>query len=149
LRGETDATQEGGMGEPVRETIEGDGYAVGHLDGLGEGWGFRKVRSGLGITAFGVNAVVLPPAYAAGRHRHERQEELYFVHRGRIAIEFEDGTEHVLEEGGVARVAPEIARRLRNLDESQDAIYLAVGAADGYVGRDGVQVEGEDPRPAV
>jgi len=149
LRAETDANAEGGMAEPVRETIEGDGYAVGHLDGLGEGWGFRKVRSGLGITAFGVNAVVLPPSYASGRHRHERQEELYFVHRGRVAIEFDDGTEHVLDEGGVARVAPETARRLRNLDESQAAIYLAIGGANGYVGRDGVQVEGEDPRPAV
>jgi hypothetical protein len=23
---------------------KGDGYAVAHLDDLGEGWGFRKVR---------------------------------------------------------------------------------------------------------
>lgn len=137
------------MTEPVRETIEGEGYAVGHLDGLGEGWGFRKVRSGLGITGFGVNAVVLPPGYAAGRHKHERQEELYFVHRGRIAIEFGDGSEHVMDEGGMAWVAPETVRRLRNLDESAEAVYLAVGGAEGYVGRDGVQVEGEDPRPSV
>jgi mannose-6-phosphate isomerase-like protein (cupin superfamily) len=135
--------------EAVRETVEGDGYTVGHLDGLGDGWGFRKVRTGLGVTAFGVNAVVLPPGYAAGRHKHERQEEIYFVHRGRIAIEFGDGTEHVLDEGGVARVAPETVRRIRNLDSESEAVFLAVGAADGYVGRDGVQVEGEDPRPPV
>jgi mannose-6-phosphate isomerase-like protein (cupin superfamily) len=135
------------MSEPVRETVEGDGYTVGHLDGLGEGWGFRKVRKGLGINAFGVNAIVMPPGYAAGRHKHERQEELYFVHRGRIAIEFGDGTEHVLDEGGVARVDADTVRRVRNLDESADSIYLAVGAADGYVGRDGVEVEGENPRP--
>jgi mannose-6-phosphate isomerase-like protein (cupin superfamily) len=135
------------MSEPVRETVEGDGYTVGHLDGLGEGWGFRKVRKGLGINAFGVNAIVMPPGYAAGRHKHERQEELYFVHRGRIAIEFGDGTEHVLDEGGVARVDADTVRRVRNVDESADSIYLAVGAADGYVGRDGVEVEGENPRP--
>jgi mannose-6-phosphate isomerase-like protein (cupin superfamily) len=137
------------MNEPVRETLEGDGYAVGHLEGIGEGWGFRKVRSSLGVSAFGVNAIVLPPGYSAGRHKHERQEELYFVHRGRIAIEFGDGSEHVLDEGGMARVAPDTARRIRNLDESQDAIFLAVGGADGYVGRDGVQVQGEHPRPPV
>jgi mannose-6-phosphate isomerase-like protein (cupin superfamily) len=135
------------MADPVRETIEGDGYAVGHLDGLGEGWGFRKVRSTLGVTAFGVNAIVMPPGYAAGRHKHERQEELYFVHRGRIAIEFGDGSEHVLDEGGMAFVAPDTVRRIRNLDDSSDAIYLAVGAEGGYVGRDGVEVEGENPRP--
>jgi mannose-6-phosphate isomerase-like protein (cupin superfamily) len=137
------------MAEPVRETVEGGGYAVGHLDGLGEGWGFRKVRSGLGITEFGVNAIVLPPGYAAGWHKHERQEELYFVHRGRVAIEFGDGTEHVLDEGGLARVEPDEARRVRNLDESSESVLLAIGAAGGYVGRDGVQVKGEDPRPAV
>lgn len=137
------------MSEPVRETVEGEGYAVGHLDGLGEGWGFRKVRKGLGINAFGVNAIVMPPGYAAGRHKHETQEELYFVHRGRIAIEFGDGSEHVLDEGGMAWVAPDTVRRLRNLDESADSVYLAVGGADGYVGRDGVEVEGENPRPGV
>jgi quercetin dioxygenase-like cupin family protein len=129
--------------------VEGDGYAVGHLDGLGEGWGFRKVRKGLGINAFGVNAIVMPPGYAAGRHKHQKQEELYFVHRGRIAIEFGDGSEHVLDEGGVAWVAPDTVRRVRNLDDSADSVYLAVGAADGYVGRDGVEVEGENPRPPV
>jgi hypothetical protein len=47
----------------------------------------------------------------------------------------------------MAWVAPDTARRIRNLDDSADAVFLAVGAADGYVGRDGVQVEGENPRP--
>ncbi len=37
----------------------GEGYAVGHLEDLGDGPGFRKVRKGLGVTAFGVNAVYL------------------------------------------------------------------------------------------
>jgi mannose-6-phosphate isomerase-like protein (cupin superfamily) len=135
------------MAEPVRKTVEGDGYTVGHLDGLGSGFGFRKVRTGLGVNAFGVNAIVMPPGYSAGRHKHETQEELYFVHRGRIAIEFGDGSEHVLDAGGVARVDPDTVRRIRNLDSDTDAIYLAVGGAGGYVGRDGVQVEGENPRP--
>jgi mannose-6-phosphate isomerase-like protein (cupin superfamily) len=135
------------MAEPVRKTVEGDGYTVGHLDGLGSGFGFRKVRTGLGVNAFGVNAIVMPPGYSAGRHKHETQEELYFVHSGRIAIEFGDGSEHVLDAGGVARVDPDTVRRIRNLDSDTDAIYLAVGGAGGYVGRDGVQVEGEDPRP--
>src|SRR3954468_23872422 len=135
------------MAEPVRNTVEGDGYTVGHLDGLGSGFGFRKVRTGMGVNAFGVNAIVMPPGYSAGRHKHEKQEELYFVHRGRIAIEFGDGTEHVLDAGGVARVDPDTIRRIRNLDSDSDAVFLAVGGAGGYVGRDGVQVDGEDPRP--
>jgi len=115
----------------------GDGWAAGNLDDMGEGPGFRKVRHALGVTAFGVNAVVVPPGYASGRHLHERQEELYFVHRGRIAIEF-GGAEHELGPGGLARVDPATVRSLRNLSETEEAVYLCVGGAGGYVGRDGM-----------
>ena len=60
----------------MTQTTTGDGWAVGSIDAMGEGPGFRKVRKELGVTAFGVNAVVMPPGYASGRHMHERQEEL-------------------------------------------------------------------------
>ncbi len=49
-----------GVSDEVREPIEGDGYALGSLDGLGEGYGFRKIRRELGVKEFGVNAIVLP-----------------------------------------------------------------------------------------
>jgi quercetin dioxygenase-like cupin family protein len=123
----------------------GDGYAVGHLDDLGEGYGFRKIRKGLDVTAFGVNAIVLPPGYATGRHFHEQQEELYFVHRGTVEFEFGDGTTHRLEEGGLARVDAPTVRRIRNVGEG-DATYVIVGGKDGYVGRDGRLPEGETSR---
>jgi uncharacterized RmlC-like cupin family protein len=130
------------MAEPVRETVEGEGYAVGHLDGLGEGFGFRKVRKGLGIQGFGANAIVMPPGYSAGRHKHEKQEELYFVHRGRIAIRMNDDTEHVLGPGGLARVDASTVRQIRNPGD-EPAVYLIAGGKDGYVGRDGQLPEGE------
>jgi hypothetical protein len=31
------------MADPVRQTIKGDGYAVTHLDAIGEGPGFRNI----------------------------------------------------------------------------------------------------------
>ena len=53
----------------------------------------------------------MPPGIESGFHYHDDQEELYFVHRGTIEIEFGDGTVHRLEEGGLARVdAPTCAR---------------------------------------
>lgn len=124
----------------------GDGYAVAHLDDLGEGPGFRKIRKTLGVTAFGVNAIVLPPSYETGRHYHEQQEELYFVHRGRIAIEFGDGSSHELEPGGLAWVDAPTVRGIRNLSDSEEAVYVVVGGKGGYVGRDGRQPEGETKR---
>jgi mannose-6-phosphate isomerase-like protein (cupin superfamily) len=126
--------------------FKGDGYAVANLSDLGEGYGFRKIRKGLDVTAFGVNAIVIPPGYETGRHLHEEQEELYFVHRGEIAIEFGDGSTHRLEAGGLARVDAPTIRKVRNLSDSEDAVYVVVGGKDGYVGRDGLQPEGETKR---
>jgi len=134
------------MADEVMETIEGEGYAVGHLDGLGEGYGFRKIRRGLGVTAFGINALVLPPGYETGRHFHEQQEETYFVHSGHVEIEFGDGSRHRLGPGAIARVDASTVRRSRNVSESEDAIYVIVGGKDGYVGRDGRLPEGEESR---
>jgi quercetin dioxygenase-like cupin family protein len=126
----------------------GDGYALGHLDDLGEGPGFRKVRKALGVTAFGVNAIVLPAGIETGAHFHDEQEELYFVHRGSIELSFGDGTRHVLHEGGLARVDAATVRSIRNVGEVE-AIYLIAGGKDGYVGRDGRVPEGEEERVRV
>ena len=120
----------------------GEGYAVGDLDALGAGPGFRKVRKGLGVTAFGVNAIVMPAGYESGFHYHDEQEELYFVHRGSMEIEFGDGTVHRLDEGGLARVDAATVRKLRNVGDG-DAIYVCAGGKDGYIGRDGRAPEGE------
>jgi mannose-6-phosphate isomerase-like protein (cupin superfamily) len=123
----------------------GEGWAVGHLDGLGEGPGFRKVRRGLDVTAFGVNAIVLPPGIETGFHYHDEQEELYFVHRGTIEMEFGDGTTEQLTEGTFARVDAATVRKVRNSGE-RDAVYVIVGGKDGYVGRDGQVPSGEEQR---
>lgn len=126
--------------------VEGAGYAVANIDDLGEGPGFRKVRRELGVTAFGANAIVLPPAYATGRHFHDAQEELYFLHRGSAAIEFGDGSIHELAPGGAVRVDAETVRGLRNLSQCEEAVFLIIGGKDGYVGRDGRLPEGEESR---
>jgi uncharacterized cupin superfamily protein len=120
-----------------KEPVTGDGWAVSSLAELGEGPGFRKIRAPLGVTAFGVNAIVLPPGTANRFHYHERQQELYLVLEGEIEIEFGDGSTHVLGPGGLARVDAATARRLRNTSDSEDATYFCVGADGGYVGRDG------------
>ncbi|MHB8233763.1 MAG: cupin domain-containing protein [Solirubrobacteraceae bacterium] len=123
----------------------GDGYAVANLDDLGDGPGFRKVRKGLGVTAFGVNAIVLPVGIETGFHYHETQEELYFVHRGTIEMEFGDGSVEKLGEGGLARVDAATVRKIRNAGDV-DAVYVCAGGKDGYVGRDGRVREGEEQR---
>ena len=115
------------MNDEARDVIEGDGYAVGSLDGLGEGYGFRKVRRELGVEAFGVNAIVIPAGYESGFHFHDE----------------EDGSSYVLETGGLARVDPSTPRKTKNVGD-EDAVIYVVGGKGGYVGRDGRVPPGED-----
>jgi uncharacterized cupin superfamily protein len=124
------------------ETTQGEGYVVSSLDQMGDGYGFRKVRRELGVTAFGINALVLPPGYATSVHYHDEQEETYFVHQGTVEFRFGDGTTHMVRAGGVARVDAATHRGMRNAGES-DAIVLVAGGKDGYVGRDGQAVDGD------
>ena len=121
-----------------KDPTKGDGWAIASIDDLGEGPGFRKVRSALGVTGFGVNAVVLPPSWVTPRHTHERQEELYLVLDGEIEFDL-DGSKHTLGPGGLVKVDPGRMRSLRNTSDTAEATYYCVGGADGYVGRDGVR----------
>lgn len=114
----------------------GEGYAIGTIDDAGEGYGFRRVRRALGVTAFGVNALVRPPGYETKWHFHDTQQELYFVHQGAIEMQFGDGTSHRLEAGCFARVDAPTVRRIRILGPGE-TIYICAGGRDGYVRHDG------------
>ena len=77
--------------DTVNDVVKGQGFAVANVDAIGDQYGFRKIRRELGVEAFGMNAIGMPPGYETGRHYHEEQEETYFVHRGEIELEFGDG----------------------------------------------------------
>lgn len=132
------------MGEQLTGKLEGDGYTAAHLDDLGDGPGFRKVRTELGVTEFGVNAVVMPVGLKSGAHWHDRQEEVYFVHRGEVEFILGENDENRvrLGPGGVIRISPQVQRSMANVGD-EDATYFVVGAAGGYIGRDGHHREGQ------
>jgi len=125
---------------------KGEGYSVANLADLGEGPGFRKIRKELGVTAFGVNAIVLPPTYETGSHYHDEQEELYFLHQGEVEFTFGDGSTQKLTPGGLAWVDAQTHRKVKNLSDSEEAVYVVVGGKDGYVGRDGNLAPGSTHR---
>ena len=106
------------------------GHAFGSVEELGEGYGFRKIRVPLGVTAFGVNAIVYPPGYEGFHHYHDTQDELYFVHAGSARIEVE-GEERT-------------PRKVSNASDSDDLVMLVVGGRGGYVERDGHMVDEAD-----
>ena len=117
-------------------------HTFGSVEELGEGYGFRKVRRALGITAFGVNAIVMPPGYNGFLHYHDVQDELYFVHQGTARFEVE-GEVRELGPGGLCHVEATTPRKFSNAGDD-DLIVLVVGGKGGYVERDGHLVHDAD-----
>jgi mannose-6-phosphate isomerase-like protein (cupin superfamily) len=117
-------------------------YSFGSIDELGDGYGFRKVRRALGVTAFGVNAIVMPPGYDGFLHYHDTQDELYLVHRGRARVEV-GGEVRELNPGGLFHAEATTPRKVSNASEDEDLALFVVGGKDGYVERDGRLVDPE------
>jgi uncharacterized cupin superfamily protein len=118
------------------------GYSFGSIDELGEGYGFRSVRRALGVSAFGVNAIVMPARFEGFNHWHDSQDELYFVHSGTARIEV-DGDVRELGPGGLVHVESTTRRKVSNGGDD-DLVLLVVGGKDGYVERDGHLVDSAD-----
>ena len=117
-------------------------HAFGSVDELGSGYGFRKVRRPLGVEAFGVNVIVMPPGYPGFRHSHEEQDDLSFVHSGTAKVEVE-GEERLLGPGGMVHVTSTTERCVSNGGD-EDLVLLVVGGKGGYVSRDGHLVDEAD-----
>jgi mannose-6-phosphate isomerase-like protein (cupin superfamily) len=121
------------------------GHAFSSLDELGDGYGFRKVRRALGVSAFGVNIVVYPPGYEGFEHWHDTQDELYFVHRGTAKFEV-GGDERILGPGGLVHVESTTHRKVTNVGDD-DLVIFVVGGKGGYVERDGHLADPERDLP--
>ncbi len=117
--------------------------AFSSLDELGDGYGFRKVRAPLGVTAFGVNALVYPPGYDGlpALPRHAGRAVLRPPRQGASSRSTARARE--LGAGGLFHCESTTPRKLSNpFDE--DAIVFVVGGKGGYVERDGHLVDPAD-----
>lgn len=118
-------------------------HSFGSIEELGEGYGFRKVRAPLGVTAFGANVIVYPPGFQGFQHFHDTQDELYFVHAGSARVEVE-GEKRTLGPGGLLHVESTTPRTVSNASETEDLVLLVIGGKGGYVERDGHMVDEAD-----
>jgi uncharacterized cupin superfamily protein len=96
---------------------------------------FQTLRRELGVSAFGINLILLEPRQRARIHAHERQEEVYLVLAGELTLLVE-GVEHLLGAKRLARVAPQVRRQLVNAGPER-LVLLALGGSGEHVGRDG------------
>jgi Mannose-6-phosphate isomerase len=95
---------------------------------------WQLVRRTLGLRAFGINIVEIPPGEQIPEHDEtdRDQEEVFFVLSGSATLVI-DGQDHPAPAGTFARLDPEHKRTVRN-DGSEPADVLIVSAprASGY-----------------
>jgi len=109
-------------------------YEVKRLGEMQRAFGgaLARVRAELGITAFGVQVVDLPPSSGdlapEHDHRHDGQEELYLLLAGSAEVVVPDGTVRLDPETFV-RLGPEVRRRIRSGPDG--ARVLMIGAVPG------------------
>ncbi len=96
---------------------------------------FLTLRRELGVTAFGLNQIVLQPGQRGRIHRHERQEEVFLVVEGNLTLIVEREA-HELGPGDLIRVAPALRRQLVNRGPGR-VVLVALGGAGEHHGRDG------------
>jgi hypothetical protein len=106
------------------------GAAIDDLPDLWDGF-LRKVRHGLGVTAFGANVMNLPPNYSTKSHDESEsgQEELYVGLRGAGWVVLGDGERLALDPDHIVAVGPGTDRVLSSGPEGLRV--LIVGAAPG------------------
>ena len=96
---------------------------------------FLPLRRQLGVSAFGMNQIVLQPGQRGRIHRHKAQEEVYLVLEGTLTLLLE-GERSELGPGELIRVAPSVRRQLVNRGPGR-LLLLALGGANEHAGRDG------------
>ena len=115
-------------------SLSGVGYAFGTIDEMGDGV-FRKVRRSSGVTAFGVNVLVIPRASTRGRtttrSRTSSTSSTPAARASRCPARRASSGR-----AGSATSSRPTPRQITSVGD-EALVMLVVGAKDGYVGRDG------------
>jgi len=126
------------------------GYTVKKIDDMEGiyGGGFKRARAELGVEAFGMQVLDLPPnmteQYPEHDHSGDGQEEVYLVLRGAAEIEV-DGDKHALDPETMVRVGPGVTRRLRTGSEGARVLALGGCAGKPYEAPDVTKLGAPDP----
>lgn len=98
---------------------------------------FFKMRRALGVTAFGLNEVVIPPGGRGIEHDEVKtdHEEVYVVLEGSGTATI-DGERVALRDGDYLRVPPEATRLLEAGDDGLRFLVVGARVQDVYDGRE-------------
>jgi mannose-6-phosphate isomerase-like protein (cupin superfamily) len=108
---------------------------------------FKRVRAELGVEAFGIQVIDLPPnleAYPEHDHADSGQEEVFVVMRGGGDIEV-DGERVPIDPSTIIRVDPSATRKLLPGDEGMRVLALGGVPGKAYEAPDVTKLGEPDP----
>lgn len=109
-------------------------FTIKHHDEFERTGGWALARRSLGLTAFGMNVVDIPPGGSIPEHDETSrdQEEVFIVLSGSPAMVI-DGEEHAAPAGSYARLSPEAERTVVNHgDEPARVLIVSAPRTSGY-----------------
>jgi uncharacterized cupin superfamily protein len=110
------------------------GVTLVHRDDCEVTGGWRLVRRSLGLRAFGINLVDIPPGEQIPEHDETArdQEEVFYVIDGTPTLVV-DGADHPARPGTFLRLDPEHRRTVRNDGDAPATVLIASAPrASGY-----------------
>ncbi len=109
-------------------------FTLAHRDDCETAGNWQLVRRTLGLGAFGVNVVEIPPGEQIPEHNEagRDQEEVFYILGGSPALVI-DGEDHPAPAGTFARIDPEHSRTVRNDGEgSASVLIVSAPRSSGY-----------------
>ena len=128
------------------------GYTVAKIDDIEAiyGGGFKRARSALGISSFGLQVMDMPPSfegYPEHDHSSDGQEEVYATLAGGGEIEI-DGERHPIDPGHLVSVMPGTKRKIHPGPEGIRLLIIGGTAGAAYEKIDFTEVGAPDPSRA-
>jgi uncharacterized cupin superfamily protein len=103
-----------------------DGFTIAGRDELERTGNWSLVRRSLGLQAFGLNLVDIPPGESIPEHDEvDRDQEEVFVVLSGDAVLVIDGADHPAPALTFARLAPAHRRTVRNAGEETATVLIA------------------------
>jgi mannose-6-phosphate isomerase-like protein (cupin superfamily) len=126
-----------------------DSYEVKRIDEMEAIYsgGFKRARAELGVEAFGMQVIDLPPDYEhypEHDHTHDNQEEVFLVLRGGGEIEIA-GERFPFDSERMARVGPETKRKVWPGAEGVRMVVLGGVPGAAYEASEISKLGGPDP----
>jgi uncharacterized cupin superfamily protein len=109
-------------------------FAIQHRDDFERTGNWLLARRSLGLTAFGMNIVDIPPGESIPEHDETKrdQEEVFVVLSGNPTLVI-DGEDHPAPAGTFARLDPEPTRTVKNTgSEPASVLICSAPCSSGY-----------------